>query len=121
MIRHIDAVLQLSEDHSLVAEQVRAGTMDAATARHDPRRNYITRALLGDPVEPDITETAVAIGDVVLLCSDGLWEPLADAAIGDILGAPGALGEASRRLVTAAIEAGSLDNVTAVCARIETG
>jgi len=91
---------QLTDDHSVTGERVRAGVLDPETARHDPRRNYVTRALLGDPVEPDLIETPLTDGDVVLLCTDGLWEPLADGEI-------------------AALAAGSTDNVTAVVARLD--
>ncbi len=112
------AALQLTADHSVTGERVRAGTLDPETARHDPRRNYVTRALLGDPVQPDLSETALAAGDVVVLCSDGLWEPLADLDIAR-LAAGGAPGEAAQELVEAALAAGSTDNVTAVVARLD--
>jgi len=110
---------QLTADHSVTGERVRAGVLDPEVARHDPRRNYVTRALLGDPVEPDLAETALAAGDVVLLCSDGLWEPLADREIAGLAGGGVAPGEASRLLVAAALAAGSTDNVTAVVARLD--
>jgi len=110
---------QLTDDHSVTGERVRAGTLDPESARHDPRRNYVTRALLGDPVEPDLIETALADGDVVLLCTDGLWEPLADREIAALAGAGATPREASRQLVDAALAAGSTDNVTAVVARLD--
>ena len=110
---------QLTSDHSLTGEQVRAGTLAPEAARHDPRRNYVTRALLGDPVEPDFAELALDPDDVVVLCSDGLWEPLADVEIAGLAGAPAAPGASSRQLVDAALAAGSTDNVTAVVARLD--
>jgi protein phosphatase len=111
--------VQLTSDHSVTGERVRAGTLDPEAARHDPRRNYVTRALLGDPVEPDLVETAIGAGDLVLLCSDGLWEPLADQEIARLAEAAASPEEASRRLVEAALAAGSTDNVTAVVARVD--
>jgi protein phosphatase len=111
--------LQLTADHSMVAEEVRAGRLDAKAARSDPRRNYITRALLGDPVEPDLTHTSLEPGDVVLLCTDGLWGSLEDAEIGRLLSAGVAPAEAVRRIVAAALAAGSTDNVTALVARVD--
>jgi protein phosphatase len=110
---------QLTEDHSLVADQVRAGRLGAAEARHDPRRNYVTRALLGDPVVADVTRTETAAGDVVLLCSDGLWGALEDAEIASLLSGGPDLMEAARRIVAAALAAGATDNVTAVVARVD--
>jgi protein phosphatase len=117
LVRDGEAV-QLTDDHSLTGERVRAGTLDPEAARHDPRRNYVTRALLGDPVEPDLSETPLRAGDVVVLCTDGLWEPLTDAEIAVLAGDGRALDEAARRLVDAALAAGSADNVTGVLARL---
>lgn len=71
-------VTQLTDDHSWAAGQVRAGALGAEEARHHPRRNLIERAVMGDPVVADIFEVDAAVGDVLLLCSDGLWEPLAE-------------------------------------------
>ncbi len=110
---------QLTADHSLTGERVRAGTLDAETARHDPRRNYVTRALLGDPVEPDLAALALISGDVVVLCTDGLWEPLTDGQIDGLAGGDAAPLEGARRLVAAALAAGATDNVTAVVARLD--
>jgi protein phosphatase len=113
------AAIQLTADHSVTGERVRDGTLDPEVARHDPRRNYVTRALLGDPVEPDISATSLAAGDVVVLCSDGLWEPLTDADIARLAGGAAPPGAAAPRLVEAALDAGSTDNVTAVVARLD--
>jgi len=110
---------QLTSDHSVTGEQVRAGTLDPETARRDPRRNYVTRALLGDPVEPDLAELALVSGDVVVLCTDGLWEPLTDGQIAGLAGGDVTPAEGSRRLVAAALAAGATDNVTAVVARLD--
>ncbi len=110
---------QLTADHSVTGERVRAGILDPETARHDPRRNYVTRALLGDPVEPDVAEMALLSGDVVVLCTDGLWEPLTDGQIAGLAGGDVAPAEGSRRLVAAALAAGATDNVTAVVARLD--
>jgi serine/threonine protein phosphatase PrpC len=108
----------LTMDHSVTGERVRAGLLAPEEARTDPRRNYVTRALLGDPVEPDIVETEVASGEAILLCSDGLWAALSDERIEELM-ADGDLRGAVRALVAAALGAGSTDNVTAVLARLE--
>lgn len=110
---------QLTHDHSVTGERVRAGTLDPETARHDPRRNYVTRALLGDPVEPDVAEMPLVSGDVVVLCTDGLWEPLTDGQIAGLAGGDVTPAEGSQRLVAAALAAGATDNVTAVVARLD--
>jgi protein phosphatase len=108
---------QLTDDHSWAAGQVRLGILDASEARHHPKRNLIERAVMGDPVEPDIFEVEANPGDVLLLCSDGLWEPLADSALGAIVAAPDPLGVALTRACDAALAGGGTDNVTMVAAR----
>jgi serine/threonine protein phosphatase PrpC len=110
-------VSQLTDDHSWAAGQVRSGALDAEEARHHPKRNLIERAVMGDPVVADIFEVDAAAGDVLLLCSDGLWEPLADSAIGAIMAAPDALGVALTRACDAALAGGGTDNVTMVALR----
>jgi protein phosphatase len=111
------AVTQVTEDHSWAAGQVRLGALDAEAARHHPKRNLIERAVMGDPVEADIFDVDAAAGDVLLLCSDGLWEPLSDQALGAIVATPDPLGVALTRACDAALAGGGTDNVTIVAAR----
>jgi serine/threonine protein phosphatase PrpC len=110
-------VTQITDDHSWAAGQVRLGLLNAEEARHHQKRNLIERAVMGDPVEADIFEVDGAPGDVLLLCSDGLWEPLSDPALGAILAAPDPLGVSLTRACDAALAAGGTDNVTMVAAR----
>jgi PPM family protein phosphatase len=107
---------QLTDDHSWVEEQVRAGTMTASAAKQHPWRNVVTRALSGgDDPEIDVTEISPAPGDRYLLCSDGLFGVVNDARIGAILAAGGAsLDDVCRRLIDAANEGGGPDNITAL-------
>ena len=108
---------QLSVDHSWVAEQVRAGLLSEDEALRHPRRSRVTRALLGDPVEPDLYEVAMRPGDVLMLCSDGLWDSLPSRRIAELLGGGGPLDTVVGALVDAALDGGSTDNVTAVALR----
>jgi len=109
---------QLSVDHSWVAEQVRAGILTEEEALRHPRRSRVTRALLGAPVDPDLFEVAMRRGDVLLLCSDGLWESLPARRVAELLHQPDApLAELVAGLVDAALQAGSTDNVTAAALR----
>src|SRR5207249_1841175 len=77
----------LTEDHSWVGEEVRAGRLAADQVRHHLRRNTITRAVMGDPVRADHFPVQLQPDDVLMLCSDGLWEPLDDTSIGDFFAA----------------------------------
>jgi len=76
----------------------------------------VTRALGTPTGEPDVTCEPVHAGDVYLLCSDGLSEVLGEAAIATLLDAPAEL--ACRRLVDAAYEAGSRDNISSIVVRV---
>ena len=75
-------------DHSFVQQLVNSGMIDEERARLHPQRNLLLSAL-GAPdgeVEIDVSDPIpVRIGDVVLLCSDGVWEVLGDRRLGDIL------------------------------------
>lgn len=113
-------VLQrLTEDHSLVAEQVKKGLLTEEQAEASGIANIITRALGTEPsVEVDLDEVAASEGDCVILCSDGLTKMLDDAQIlkaAQEAPEPEALCE---QLVSLALAAGGKDNVTVVAARL---
>ncbi len=111
-------LLQLTNDHSLVAEQVRAGALTPQQARLSPFRHVITRALgTADAVEPDLREQDILKDDVFLLCSDGLTEMVDDRTIEAVLSAS-MPNEAVRKLIAAANEAGGEDNITAVVVKV---
>ncbi len=102
----------LTADHSLVAEWIRGGIISGDEAENHPRRNELTRAIgFGDDVEPDVVELDVEPGDILLLCSDGLWGVVSDQEIGYTIGSldPAA---AARALVETANANGGPDNVT---------
>jgi serine/threonine protein phosphatase PrpC len=103
-----------TEDHSLVAEQLRMGVLTEDAAASAPLGHVITRALgTRRVVEPEVRTLQVDPGDLFLLCSDGLTRELPDAAIAVLLGRPGMTLEArADALVQAALQGGGRDNVT---------
>jgi protein phosphatase len=114
---------QLTEDHSWVEEQVRAGAMTEAAARQHPWRNVVTRALSGG-TDPDIdtTEFTPRPGERFLLCSDGLSGVVSKEGIERILGDRLlTLEDICERLIAAANEGGGPDNVTALVIEIAAG
>jgi protein phosphatase len=105
-------LVQLTRDHSVVAEMVRRGVLTADQALIHPRRNEVLRSLGTSPdVEVDVDRVDVAAGDVFVLCSDGLSGVVDDAAIAAFLD-DASPSEASLALVEAAIGQGAPDNVT---------
>lgn len=112
---------QLTQDHSWVEEQVRAGAMTPAAARQHPWRNVVTRALSGgeDP-EIDVVEITPKPGERYLLCSDGLFGVVPDEKIAEILADGfGNLEDICRRLIDAANAAGGPDNITAMILQVD--
>jgi PPM family protein phosphatase len=110
--------VQLTVDHSWVAEQVRAGHLSASAVPGHPHRSLLTRALTGDAVEVDLYGTELAVGDVLLLCSDGLWDVVPDERLSALLWSARALDEIAADLCDAALGAGSVDNVSVVLCRV---
>ncbi|MGA8847664.1 MAG: protein phosphatase 2C domain-containing protein [Nocardioides sp.] len=105
---------QVSTDHTLVQSMVDARRMSPAQARRSEHRHIVTRSLGGaGPSDPDLLDLEVRTGDRLLICSDGLSDLVADAALALILAIPGGATVADL-LIGAALEAGGTDNVTAV-------
>ena len=110
---------QITQDHSLVDEQVRLGRMSVAESVRSPLRNVITRALgTQSRVTPDIFDIDAEPGDLFLLCSDGLTRELSDSGIEKILSNELALNEKCSELVNAANQAGGADNITCLLVRV---
>jgi len=110
---------QITEDHSVVAEMVRRGSLAPEEAEAHPHRNVITRALGAEAsVKVDEVSEELREGDVVLVCSDGLSSYVPDGRIAGELVEARSLEDAARRLVGAANAAGGADNVTVVLARV---
>jgi serine/threonine protein phosphatase PrpC len=105
---------QLTEDHSWIQEQVRAGLLSPGDAIVSRFRNIITRSVGFEPtVAPDLFSMPVEAGDCYLVCSDGLSNYLSVDEIGRVLGTQ-FYGEAGQALVEIANERGGDDNITCV-------
>ncbi len=110
---------QLTNDHSLVAEQVRAGMLTPLQARTSPYRHVISRALgLQEDILPDTAVQPLQQGDIFLLCTDGLTEMVDDRVIETIL-SNASPPDAVRELIGEAKKNGGVDNITAVLVRVQ--
>lgn len=82
------AIVARTTDHSLVQQMVAGGMLDEEGARLHPQRNMLLSALgsVDEPLEIAVAEPiALLAGDVLLLCTDGIWEPLGDGCLLDTL------------------------------------
>ncbi len=111
---------QVTTDHSLVEEMVRAGEITVEEAEIHPRRNILTRALGVEPtVEADLDFVVPVPGDRFLLCSDGLVREVGDNQVGAVLRRLRNPDEACKELVGMAKTAGGHDNITIVIVDVE--
>ncbi len=112
---HGGKLTRITEDHSMVADLVRQGTITEEDARFHPQRSVITRALGSDPeMAADTYELDAEPGDRLLLATDGLTGMLPDDYIADLLVDGRSPTESAARLIEAANRAGGYDNITVV-------
>jgi len=120
---HDGRLQRVTHDHTLVQLLVDNGAISPEEARHHKRRNVVTNVIggPGEGVHADIHKIRVQDGDVLLLCSDGLSEPVDEESIAAVLAETQDPQAACDRLVDLALEHGAPDNVTAVAVRYEVG
>ena len=112
---------RLTCDHSVVAQMVADGIIEPVDVYTHPKRNEITRCLGAAPsVEVDVFREPLQDGDVLLLCSDGLWEMVPDEQqLADVLSSSWASADyMAEKLVQLALVAGGLDNIGLVVVRV---
>ncbi len=111
---------QLTRDHSLLQEQIDSGMITREDARHSHNKNLVTRALgVEASVAVEVAEHDVAVGDIYLLCSDGLNDMVTDEDIQLTMTLMGAnLDMAAQQLVQMANDNGGRDNVSVILVRI---
>jgi protein phosphatase len=111
---------QLTDDHSLVMEQVRHGLLSKDDEAVQTGQNILTRSLgTSAEVKIDIDEHPVFPGDVLLLCSDGLGKELSDKEVLHVVNETPDPEQLAKRLIELANAAGGRDNVTVAVARLE--
>jgi protein phosphatase len=109
-----DMIQQISEDHSLVNEQIKAGMITPEEAKHSRYKNIITRSVgFEEDVQVDVMGLMLELGDVFVLCSDGLANMVEDEELRDIVRGT-ALEETPKKLVELANERGGDDNITVI-------
>jgi protein phosphatase len=114
------ALAQLTEDHSLLNDYMRLRHLRAEEVGNFPQKNVIVRALgMKESVQVDLFVDQPRLGDVYLLCSDGLSGMVPDEELAHVLRHEDDLDGACGDLITTANDHGGVDNITALLARIE--
>ncbi len=111
---------RLTRDHTLVQQLVDGGTISPEEARTHPHRNVVTNVLGGpaEGVSPDVFRVDLVDDDLLLVCSDGLTEPVDESTVAAILARESEPRRAAEALVAEALRRGGPDNITVVLARV---
>nr|WP_326532581.1 Stp1/IreP family PP2C-type Ser/Thr phosphatase [Rhodoferax sp.] len=110
---------QITKDHSLLQEQIDAGLVTPEQAANSSIRNLVTRALGVEEITLlEVNEYMVELGDIYLMCSDGLSDMVDDASIARIALEPVDLGDKAGLLIEAANERGGRDNISVILVEV---
>jgi serine/threonine protein phosphatase PrpC len=111
---------QITEDHSLLNDYIKMKHLSPDEIAAFPHKNVIVRALgMKDTVQVDVHVDAPRMGDVYLICSDGLSGMIKDEEMAEIAMSDRDLDVVCERLITTANKNGGLDNITVVAVRLE--
>jgi serine/threonine protein phosphatase PrpC len=114
-------LVQITRDHSLLQEQIDAGLVDPELARFSPNKNLVTRAVgVSDGVEIEIHEHVTEVGDIYLLCSDGLSDMLStEEIVGIMTGTDSSLETTCDTLIQRANDNGGRDNTSVILIKVQ--
>lgn len=115
-----DSILQITEDHTCVQSMLKSGIISEDQALSHPDRNMITRAIGGEPaVVPDFFMFDVYAGDILLLCTDGLYGEISAERILKITQDSKTMHRLANNLVEEANQQGGSDNISVICIKIQ--
>ena len=112
--------MQLTEDHTYVNTLVKAGILSREEADQDERKNVIVKALGAEPsVEPDFFQVELKADDVLIICSDGLYDEVPNETMIELIEKNDNMSTLSGELVDKANENGGHDNVTVISLKVQ--
>lgn len=116
------SLAQVTKDHSYVQELVDQEIISPEEAKHHPQKNIITQSMGINPsINVDLIQISVEVGDIFLLCSDGLTDMIEDQDILAVLLAKPNIEEAVKQLIWEANNAGGRDNISIILAQVQEG
>jgi protein phosphatase len=111
---------QLTRDDSWVSTALEGVVEDAREIEQHPLRHVLTKVVgLRPELQPSVAECGFGVGDVLLLCSDGVHGSVPDASLAQLLGSRGTVAEIAGSVVRDALARGATDNVSAIVVRRE--
>ncbi|MDO4869399.1 MAG: Stp1/IreP family PP2C-type Ser/Thr phosphatase [Bacillota bacterium] len=110
---------KVTRDHTYVNELIDKGVITEGEAEHHKQKNVITKALGAEKAaEPDFYKVDLERGDILVLCSDGLYGEVGEEKMTRLMRYSNSMNDLSSKLVDEAIRAGGRDNITVICVRI---
>jgi PPM family protein phosphatase len=117
---HKGVLTQLTRDDSWVAAAMNGMMDDAREMEQHPMRHVLTKVVgLRPELQPSVAECPFVLGDLLLLCSDGVHGAVSDQTLGQLLGSRKPVASVAESVVREALAHGATDNVTAVVIRRE--
>lgn len=115
-----DGIRQITEDHTCVQALIKSGLLSTEEAMSHPDRNMITRAIGGEPeVAPDFFRFDTCPGDIILLCTDGLYGEMEPEGILELSRSARTMHRLATELVEEANRRGGKDNISVICIKIQ--
>lgn len=111
-------LMRITQDHTIPGQLLAEGEITEEEAEKHHMRNLLLKCVGCRECDPDAGTFMMKPGDILLLCSDGLYGDVPGSAIAQILGAGDNLEEQLKALIDAALEAGGSDNITVVGAKV---
>ena len=117
-----ETLFQITEDHSYVNSLVKLGVITEKEAQGHHKSHVITRALgAEESISADFFQTNLRDGDILLLCTDGLYGEVGADKISEIMYAETQMTSLAEKLISEANRAGGNDNITVICIKIRGG
>ena len=117
-----EELFQITEDHSYVNSLVKLGVITEKEAEGHQKSHVITRALGAEEnISADFYQTNLKEGDIILLCTDGLYGEVGVEKLSEIMYAEPQMSTLAEKLISEANKAGGNDNITVICIKIRGG